>query len=377
MKVERVDVSSLNQDPSNARKHDERNIESIKASLAKFGQQHPIIVDTNNIVIAGNGRLKAMHSLGWSECDIVRTDLKGVEAAAFAIADNRTAELAEWDDEALALTLAALQNDETIDEMVAGFNASEIEALINDAVGMGTDGKTDDDAVPEVEDETISERGKVYQLGNHRLMCGDSESADDVYKLMNGEKADMVFTDPPYGIAYAGKTEEALTIKSDDCDEETLAGYVKSWFDNVDRVARDGAYLIATVPAGPLHPIFALDWKDRGWLRQMMVWNKSSLVMGGSEYHYKHEPILFVWKKRRKAKKYRSDQDNSLGFPKTKRKQVASNYETCRNVGVWYRATHTARRSDVRAIRWKWHLLDCLRKDWKDMLRNGAGRKIL
>jgi DNA modification methylase len=106
----------------------------------------------------------------------------------------------------------------------------------------------------------------------------------------------MCFTDPPYGVAYVGRTNDKLTIENDDIDEKELGEYVRNWFDSVDRVIGDGAYVLATVPAGPLFLIFAQDWKNRGWLRQILVWNKSSMVLGRSEYHYKHEPILFGWK---------------------------------------------------------------------------------
>lgn len=113
---------------------------------------------------------------------------------------------------------------------------------------------------------------------------------------MGGGLADMVITDPPYGVAYVGKTKDALKVENDDVDEKTLAEMCKDWFDRADEVSRDGAYWVATVPAGPLHGVFFFDWKQRGILRQVMVWNKDSMVLGHSEYHYKHEPILFGWK---------------------------------------------------------------------------------
>lgn len=127
----RVSIETLSLDPANVRKHDERNIEAIRASLKRFGQQHPIIVTPEGVVVAGNGRLQAMRSMGWTECEIVRTNLYGAEATAFAIADNRTAELAEWDDDALAETLAALQNDESVEHLAAGFTDEEIAVIID------------------------------------------------------------------------------------------------------------------------------------------------------------------------------------------------------------------------------------------------------
>ena len=136
MKTETVSVDSITLDPANLRKHGERNIETIRASLSRFGQQHPIIVNHDGVVIAGNGRLQAMRSLGWKECDVVRTDLAGAEAVAFAIADNRTAELAEWDDDALASILQSLDNKDRID---AGFDDDEIARLIGEVEAASTD----------------------------------------------------------------------------------------------------------------------------------------------------------------------------------------------------------------------------------------------
>jgi len=130
MKTERVKTADISHDPGNTRTHDARNIESIAASLRRFGQQKPIVVNADGVVIAGNGTLAAARKLGWAEVDVVRTGLEGVDAIAYAIADNRTAELAEWDDDALAKTLAALKNDESIDEQVTGFSLSDIGEIV-------------------------------------------------------------------------------------------------------------------------------------------------------------------------------------------------------------------------------------------------------
>jgi hypothetical protein len=140
MNIESTQLSDLQLDPANVRKHDGANIDAIKASLTKFGQQKPIVVNEDGIVIAGNGTLRAAQALGWTHIDTVTTPLQGSDATAYAIADNRTAELAQWDDPALAETLAALQNEEGFDHLAAGFTDAEIEALIGGAVGLGDDG---------------------------------------------------------------------------------------------------------------------------------------------------------------------------------------------------------------------------------------------
>jgi DNA modification methylase len=191
LEVERVEVSTLLNDPANVRKHNERNLESIKASLARFGQQKPIVVGRDGVVIAGNGTLAAARSLGWSTIDIVRSHLTGAEATAYAIADNRTAELAEWDEDALAQQLAALQIED--EELLAatGFDEKELEAMSGPA-------EVEEDEVPEPPADPITKPGDLWILGEHRLLCGDSTKADDVARLMDGAVWRLCVTSPPY-----------------------------------------------------------------------------------------------------------------------------------------------------------------------------------
>jgi ParB-like chromosome segregation protein Spo0J len=195
MNVETVKIDSLTFDPANVRKHDEKNLAAIKASLNRFGQQKPIVVDANGVVRAGNGTLAAAKALGWKEIRIVRSSLAGSEATAYAIADNRSAELAEWDDDVLSQTLAALQIEDEDLALATGFDAKEIDAL------LAPDEVTEDD-VPEAPVDPITKPGDLWILGEHRLLCGDSTNSEDVERLMNGEKADATITDPPYGIGY-------------------------------------------------------------------------------------------------------------------------------------------------------------------------------
>lgn len=289
MKTELVKIETLVFDPANVRKHGQKNLDAIKGSLLRFGQQKPIVVDADGIVRAGNGTLAAAKAIGWEEVEIVRTILRGAEATAYAIADNRTAELAEWDEEALSEQLAALRiEDEALSE-ATGYDASEIEKMVLD----GTD--VVEDEVPEPPADPITKPGDLWILGGHRLLCGDSTKAEDVLRLLAGVAIDMVLTDPPYGVSYVGKTKDALKVENDELDEKALSELVRGAFNNAEANCRGGAYWYATVPPGPLHILFADDWKRRGILRQIMVWAKDSMVLGHSEYHYQHEPILFGW----------------------------------------------------------------------------------
>jgi DNA modification methylase len=192
MKLEKRSVKDLSSDPANARKHSDRNIESIMASLRRFGQQKPIVVDLSNVVRAGNGTLEAAKRLGWETIAVVQSDLTGADMSAYAIADNRTAELAEWDDEILKATLEGL--DDALRD-AAGFDLKELDEILKEPQEV-----TEDD-VPEPPVDPITKPGDLWILGDHRVLCGDSTKAEDVARLMGGNRSDMVFTDPPYNCA--------------------------------------------------------------------------------------------------------------------------------------------------------------------------------
>ena len=207
----KIQITELSLDPKNARKHSARNLEAIAASLNKFGQRKPIVVH-RGVVLAGNGTLEAAKSLGWTEIDVaeVPEDWDNDTAKAYALADNRTAELAEWDESELAKQLLELQDaDWDIEQL--GF---EVPALAD------IDGDMDEDEVPEPPVEPKTKLGDIYQLGRHRLMCGDSTNKASVESLMDGAKADMVYTDPPYGMDL-------------DTDYSQMAGGGGKKYDNV------------------------------------------------------------------------------------------------------------------------------------------------
>jgi len=220
MRTTQRQVADLLQDPANVRAHDGRNIDAIKASLRRFGQQKPIVVNPDGMVVAGNGTLAAAHALDWEQVSVVVTGLEGAEATAYAIADNRTAELAAWDEDALGQTLAALQADESIDELVTGFSEQEIAALVGK-----TTGEVEEDEVPEPPADPVTKPGDLWLLGDHRVLCGDSTNAGDVGLLLGGEVATMLHADPPYGM---GKESEG--IANDNLYREKLDAFQMAWW---------------------------------------------------------------------------------------------------------------------------------------------------
>ena len=202
MQITEVKVEALIPYAKNSRTHDDAQVAQIAASIKEFGWTNPILVDGDKGIIAGHGRLMAARKLGMTQVPVI--ELKGMTEAqkkAYVIADNKLAMNAGWDNEFLTLELKDLE-DEGFDFSLTGFDDKELDALLN--VIEGTDGLTDEDAVPDVPEEPKTKLGDIYILGNHRLMCGDSTSIDAVDKLMDGQKADMVFTDPPYGVDYQG-----------------------------------------------------------------------------------------------------------------------------------------------------------------------------
>lgn len=307
-KNEIVPIASLVSDPANARKHSPKNLEAIKGSLAQFGQQKPLVVAENNVVIAGNGTLWAMRDLGMKEVWISRSGLEGAKATGYAIADNRTGELAEWDDDVLSKTLEALKND--IDLGSIGFDDADLANLIKaPEVIPGCD----EDEVPEVV-EPRTKPGDLYQLGNHRLLCGDSTNVQHVERLMGGEKADLWVTDPPYGVDIKqvsidryqktgrGNTQSAHNeiandiASKDGWREVLLACFANAYIATTDKASH---YVFTCQGSDKQMMMMMMMMQESGWnFRHEILWIKNRFILGRSDYHYQHEPCLYGWKEK-------------------------------------------------------------------------------
>jgi hypothetical protein len=263
LNTELVSISDLTPDPANARKHGERNLKAIIDSLRAFGQQKPIVVDRRGVVIAGNGTLEAAKRLGWEEIAIVRTELEPTQATAFGIADNRTAELAEWDEDVLVSLLDSL-DDETRD--LLHFDEKELEAMVPKA----TVEVVEDEVPDEVEPRT--KPGDLWLLGRHRLLCGDSTKAEDVARLFAGATATMVHADPPYGM---GKEKDG--VANDNLYREKLDAFQMEWW----RVWRPhlpdngSAYIWGNAPdLWRLWYCGGLSESERMTIRNEIVWSR-------------------------------------------------------------------------------------------------------
>ena len=196
MKIETLPLSAVVPDPANVRLHDDRNLDAIRGSLARFGQQKPIVIDSAGVIRAGNGTYMAAKALGWETIDVVRTGLGGLDAAAFAIADNRTSDLSTFDDASLARLLQELRTEDALDGV--GFDLAEINDLLAKLQAEAGMGPVEDPGPPDPPEDPVSSLGDLWVLGGHRLLCGDSTRPEDVARVMGAEKASLLATDPPY-----------------------------------------------------------------------------------------------------------------------------------------------------------------------------------
>jgi len=281
----KISITELSLDPRNARKHSQRNLDAIAASLEKFGQRKPIVVH-RGVILAGNGTLEAAKSLGWTEIDVaeVPDDWDNETAKAYALADNRTAELAEWDESELAKQLLELV-DAKWDIAELGFEMPQVVETT----------PIDEDDVPEAPAEPRTKLGDVWQLGKHRLVCGDSTDVTVFDKLLGEEKVDLVWTDPPYGVSYVGKTKDALTIENDTLNIAELEDFLRSAFNAIFTATKPGACWYVAAPSGNLFQAFSIPLSELDVWRHTLVWVKDTLVMGRADYHYRHESIFYGW----------------------------------------------------------------------------------
>ena len=290
--IEWLETKGLIPYAKNSRTHSEAQVAQIAGSIKEFGFNNPVLVDEDNGIIAGHGRVMAAQKLGLQAVPCIRlAHLSDTQRKAYVIADNRLALNAGWDDQMLTLELQELDGED-FDLSLLGFEADELNALLNPI--KETEGLTDEDAVPDVPEEPKTKPGDIYQLGRHRLMCGDSTSIDAVEKLMDGQLADILITDPPYNVAYEGS--HGLKIKNDDMGDDQFRQFLRDAFTAADMVMKSGS--VFYIWHADLEGYnFRGACKDTGWtVRQCLIWNKDALVMGRQDYHWKHEPCLYGWK---------------------------------------------------------------------------------
>lgn len=268
-------------------RNNENAVEAVAGSIREFGFKNPIIVDQNNVIVAGHTRLLAAKELGLKEVPtIIADDLTTEQINAYRLVDNKTNELAQWDIDMLERELSEI---DSIDMEEFGFD---------DFPDLELDKVIEDDFEDEELDheEPISQSGEIYQLGNHRLMVGDSTNKEDVRALTDGAQMDLLVTDPPYNVDYNGGTEDAMTIENDNMGKEHFVEFLTAAFENAAEALRPGGGFYiwhAESTAGEF--IKALEAAELEF-RQRLIWVKSSLVLGRQDFQWKHEPCFYGWK---------------------------------------------------------------------------------
>lgn len=312
-----VDIHKLIPYVNNARTHSKEQITKLRSSLREFGFINPVIIDKDFNIIAGHGRVMAAKEEGYSEVPCVFVEhLTETQKKAYILADNRMALDAGWDEEMLAVEMEELQNL-GFDLGLTGFDEKELADLFD--TNNSDDVKDDDfDLTAALEKAAFVQRGDVWTVGRHRLMCGDATSADDVSALMNGVKANLILTDPPYGVSF--KSSSGLTIQNDSMKNEEFYTFLLSAFKCMaDHLEKGGAAYVFHADTEGLN--FRRAFIDAGFhLAGCCIWVKDSLVLGRSDYQWQHEPVLYGFMQNGKHKWYSDRKQTTIWhFDKPKR----------------------------------------------------------
>ena len=294
--IEYLDAKAITPYARNSRTHSDEQVAQVAASIKEFGWTNPILIDETSTIIAGHGRLMAAQRLGYDKVPTIKLEgLSDAQKRAYVIADNKLALNAGWDEEMLAVEVEELI-EQGFDLDLTGFGADEIDSLLAEANKV-EDGLTDADDAPDVPVNPVSVNGDVWLCGRHRVMCGDATVQTDVEKLMGGQLADMLLTDPPYNVDYTGKTKDALKIQNDKMTDDGFRQFLVDSFSTADTVMKKGAvfYIWHADSEGYNFrgACYDIDWE----IRQCLIWDKDVMVMGRQDYHWKHEPCLYGWKK--------------------------------------------------------------------------------
>lgn len=285
-KLEMRRVADLIPYARNAREHSDDQVQQLRASLREFGFVAPLLIDTQGNIIAGHGRLLAAKAEGMEEVPCVLVEhLTDTQRRAYILADNRLAEQASWNEDLVSLELQELK-DAGFDFSLTGFDESDI--ILEDSTDV-----QEDDYDPEIPAEPKSRRGQIYQLGRHRLMCGDATDAADVMALMDGAEAQLLLTDPPYNVDYTGGTGDHMKIENDAQGEDAYCAFLRDSLANALEVLEPGSsYYLWHADGAPGWAVRDACRSVGLQVRQCLVWVKQSATLSRQDYHWQHEPCL-------------------------------------------------------------------------------------
>src|SRR5262245_61049833 len=268
-------------------------------SIREFGFKIPILAKSDGVVIDGHLRLKAAQTLGMTEVPVILCDeWSEAQVKAFRLMANRSVAWAQWDEQLLALEMADLK-DFAYDLTLTGFDVDEIATLLSGS--SATVGLTDDDAAPELQERSVTQPGDLWVLGNHRLLCSDSTSLTDVQRLMDGGLADLVFTDPPYNVAYSGRGEinQLGTIQNDDMSDAEFDTFISKALSCCSAVMKELACVYVCHPDSKSAPKISFEVQFAKYFHKAatIIWLKQNAGMGWQDYRAQHEPMLYGWKR--------------------------------------------------------------------------------
>lgn len=293
MKIQEIEISKLIPATYNPRKDlkpSDEEYQKIKKSILEFGFVSPLVVNEDMTVIGGHQRLKVLQELGYTEVECIIVNLDKTKEKALNIALNKIS--GEWDTEKLENLLNELLQED-FDVSITGFNSEEIDDLLNEYLDTEEDNFDIDEAINEIE-EPITKQGDIWILGNHRLMCGDSTSDKDVSKLMGGNLADLVITDPPYNVDI--ENSQGMRIQNDNMSNSAFNEFLTKSFKCMNEFLKPGgAFYIWFASREHINFESALN-NNKLEVRQELIWNKNALVLGSQDYQWKHEPCLYGWK---------------------------------------------------------------------------------
>lgn len=292
-----LNINDIKLNPDNPNKHPEKQLKMLGEVIKGNGWRQSVTISRlSHLVVKGHGRILAAKMLNLCEIPVEYQEYSNKdEEMADLLADNRIAELAEMDND----MLCSIIND--MDEYLldfTGFTSDEISVILDTLPDITQEFIEDDEIEEEfkLQDKTITQKGDVWCLGKHKLLCGDSTNKDSVLSFMKEERAQLVVTDPPYNVNYSGKTEDALKIKNDDMSDDKFQLFLNKAFDCINEIMLDGAcFYIWHADIKGYN--FRGACKNINWqVRQCLIWVKNSMVMGRQDYQWKHEPCLYGWK---------------------------------------------------------------------------------
>lgn len=293
-KIEMLAVDSLVPYARNSRTHSPEQVAQIAGSIKEFGFTNPVLIDALGGIIAGHGRVMAATRLGMQEVPCIRLGhLSEAQKRAYVIADNRLALNAAWDNDMLKLELGDLQL-EGFDLELLGFDDKELSDLLAESAEEYPEDA--DGEVIEPPAAPVTKLGDIWILGKHRLMCGDSTSIEAIETLCQGQQVDMWLTDPPYNVAYNGKTKENLKIKNDSMAHDEFRQFLRDAFVAAQTSMKGGGAFYIWHSEYEGFNFRAAAFEAGLTVRQCLIWNKNAMVIGRQDYHYKHEPCLYGWK---------------------------------------------------------------------------------